>query len=93
MDRKIGIKNFLDSNVSDYVGSDKSEEVIIKAKIVMATGVKMKDSCHIVCAEMMKCDYLLTTDKGMLKYKSNTVKLVNPIEFIDLLNGGNENGE
>ena len=93
MDRKIAIKNFLDEHVSDYVGSDKSEEVITKAKKVMTTGVKMKDFCHIVCAEMMKCDYLLTTDKGMLKYKSNAVKLLNPIGFIDLLNRGNENDD
>ncbi|WP_225969091.1 hypothetical protein [Treponema pedis] len=50
----------------------------------------MKDSCHIVCAEMMKCDYLLTTDKRMLKYKSDAVKLLDPIKFIDLLSGGNE---
>lgn len=90
MDRKIAIKNFLDDNVSDYLGSEKSEEVIEKAKIVMAAGGKMKDSCHIVCDEMMKCDYLLTTDKRMLKYKSDTLKLLDPIEFIDLLNGGNE---
>ena len=92
-DRKIAVKNFLDTNVSDYIGSEKSEEVITKAKIVMAAGVKMKDSCHIVCAEMMKCDYLLSTDKRMLKYKSDTVKLLNPIEFIDLLNGGNESDD
>jgi len=92
-DRKTAVKNFLDDNVFDYVGSEKSEEVITKAKIVMAAGVKMKDSCHIVCAEMMKCDYLLSTDKGMLKYKSDTIKLLNPIEFIDLLNGGNENDD
>ena len=42
---------------------------------------------------LMKCDYLLSTDKRMLKYKSETVRLVNPIEFIDLLNGGNENDD
>ena len=93
MDRKTAIKNFLNDNVSDYVCSEKSEEVITKAEIVMATGVKMKDSCHIVCAEMMNFDYLLSTDKGMLKYKSDTLKLLNPIEFIDLLNGGNKNDD
>ena len=93
MDRKTAIKNFLNDNVSDYVCSEKSEEVITKAEIVMATGVKMKDSCYIVCAEMMNCDYLLSTDKGMLKYKSDTLKLLNPIEFIDLLNGGNKNDD
>lgn len=90
MDRKTAVKNFLDANVSDYISSDKSEEVIAKAEKVMATGVKMKDSCHIVCAEMMKCDYLLSTDKRMLKYKSDSVRLMNPIEFVDMLNGGNE---
>ena len=31
-DRKIAVKNFLDTNVSDYVGSEKSEEVITKTK-------------------------------------------------------------
>ena len=90
MDRKTAVKNFLDANVSDYISSDKSEEVIAKAEKVMATGVKMKDSCHIVCAEMMKCDYLLSTDKRMLKYKSDSVRLMSPIEFVDMLNGGNE---
>ncbi|MBO4547024.1 MAG: hypothetical protein J5700_05555 [Treponema sp.] len=90
-DRKNVVQNFLADNSSDCIGSDKSEEVIAKAEAVMATGVKMKDSCHIVCAEMMNCDYLLTTDKRMLKYKGGSVKLMNPIEFIDLLNGGTEN--
>jgi len=58
----------------------------------MTQGVKMKDSCHIVCAEMMDCDYLLTTDKRMLKYKDSHVKLINPIEFVELLNEDTENG-
>jgi predicted nucleic acid-binding protein len=57
----------------------------------MATGVKMKDACHIACAEMMNCDYLLSTDKRMLKYKSESMELLNPIEFIDLVSGGLEN--
>lgn len=92
-DRKNAVNEFLNKNVSDYIGSEKSEEVIAKAEVVMATGVKMKDSCHIVCAEMMNCDYLLTTDKRMLKYKRGRVKLLNPIEFVDLLNGGVENDE
>ena len=93
MDRKVAVKSFLDDNVSDYIGSDKSEEVFSRAEKIMGTGVKMKDSCHIACAEMMNCDYLLSTDKRMLKYKSDILKLLSPIEFIDLLNGENENDE
>ncbi|MBP5366402.1 MAG: hypothetical protein J6Y82_10880 [Bacteroidales bacterium] len=84
-DRKNAVTNFLNNNVSIYLGGEHSEEVIEKAEAVMAKRVKMKDSCHIVCAEMLKCDYLLTTDKRMLKYKDSKVKLINPIDFVELI--------
>lgn len=90
-DRKSAITKFLNENVLDYVGSDKSDLIATNAKKIMATGVKMKDACHIACAELMNCDYLLSTDKRMLKYKSNSIKLINPIEFLNLISGGAEN--
>ena len=90
-DRKSAITKFLNDNVFDYVGSDKSDLIATNAKKIMATGVKMKDACHIACAELMNCDYLLSTDKRMLKYKSNSIKLINPIEFLNLISGGAEN--
>ncbi len=89
-DRKSAITKFLNENVLDYVGSDKSDLIATNAKKIMATGVKMKDACHIACAELMNCDYLLSTDKRMLKYKSNSTKLLNPIEFLNLISGGAE---
>jgi len=89
-DRKSAITNFLDENVLDYVGSDKSELIKSNAQKIMDTGIKMKDACHIACAELMNCDYLLSTDKRMLKYKSDSIKLLNPIEFINLISGGAE---
>ncbi len=92
-DRKNAVVQFLNDNVSDYIDGSYAEQVIEKAERIMALGVKMKDACHIVCAEMMDCDCLLTTDKRMLKYKSSSVKLLNPIEFIDCLNGGVENDD
>ncbi len=85
-DRKESVDKFLSNNVSDYIGSDSIDTVMENAKRIMSTGVKMKDSCHIACAEMMKCDYLLTTDKRMLKYKDCAVKLINPIDFVKLIN-------
>ena len=54
-DRKSAITKFLNDNVFDYVGSDKSDVIAINAKKIMATGVKMKDACHIACAELMNC--------------------------------------
>ena len=90
-DRKSAITKFLNDNVFDYVGSDKSDVIAINAKKIMTTGVKMKNACHIACAELMNCDYLLSTDKRMLKYKSNSIKLINSIEFLNLISGGAEN--
>jgi len=52
----------------------------------MATGVKMKDACHIACAELMKCDYLLSTDKWMLKM----ITEITPPATIELLSRGME---
>lgn len=89
-DRKSAITKFLNENVLDYVGSDKSDLIATNAKKIMATGVKMKDASHIACAELMNCDYLLSTDKRMLKYQSNLTKLLNPIEFLNLISGGAE---
>ncbi len=89
-DRKNAVVQFLDDNVSDYIDGSYAEIVIEKAEAVMACGVKMKDACHIVCAEMMNCDYLLTTDKRMLKYHNSSVKILNPIEFVDCLYGGDD---
>lgn len=85
-DRKYTISSFLDNNVDDYVDSKQANFVLQNAKRIMATGVKMKDACHIACAEMMNCDYLLTTDKRMLKYQDSTIKIINPIDFVNHLN-------
>ena len=90
-DRKDSIQNFLNENVKEYIGSDKADSVIQEAQEIMKTGVKMKDSCHIVCAQMLKCDYLITTDTRMIKYKDGSTKIVNPLEFINLIYGGSEN--
>ena len=47
----------------------------------MATGVKFKDACHITAAIYAKADYLITTDKRMLKYSTDEIKLLNPVDF------------
>ena len=60
----------------------------------METGIKFKDACHIASAIMAKADYLILTDIRMLKYKTNEIILLNPIEFFthtpEEMEGGNE---
>ena len=53
-----------------------------KAAEIMQTGVKFKDACHVASAVYAKCEYFISTDKRLLKYKSEAIKMVSPIEFI-----------
>ena len=43
------------------------------------------DSLHIAYAESSNIDYFITTDKRLLKYKSNELSLTNPIDFVSNL--------
>lgn len=59
----------------------------VMANKIMETGVKYKDACHVASAIIAECDYLISTDKRLLKYKSDKIKLVNPIEFVGEMEG------
>lgn len=56
----------------------------------METGIKSADAHHTASAIIAKCAYLLTTDTRLLKYKTNKIQIIDPIEFIKQL-GGIEN--
>ncbi|MCC8046436.1 MAG: hypothetical protein LIP12_13235 [Clostridiales bacterium] len=83
--RKKAISEFIKKNTSEYIDADKAEAMSLEAKKIMDTGVKMKDAYHVACAVFASCDYFLTTDIRLLKYKTDRIKLMNPIEFINEL--------
>ena len=60
------------------------------AKEITATGVKSADAIHTACAILANCDYLLTTDDRLLKYKSEQIEIIDPIEFIKRIGGEND---
>lgn len=82
--RKGQIIDFIRKNTFVYVSDRTKESLEKKADEIMATGIHYKDAVHIACAIAAKCDYLLTTDARMLKYQSNEIKLINPLDFIAL---------
>ena len=49
---------------------------------IMNTGIKLMDACHVACAIIAGCDYFISTDKRLLKYQSDKIKIVNPISYI-----------
>lgn len=75
------VTDFIDKNTSAFVGVAHKTEIEDKAKEIMTSGIKFKDACHIAAAIYASADYLITTDIRMLKYKTDEIKLINPIEY------------
>ena len=78
--RKLNL-SFLD-NAKIYIAKDKLDDVLKVAYDVEKTGVKYMDASHIACAIISCCDYFITTDKRLLKYKTDKIKIMNPVDFI-----------
>ena len=80
--RRNTILDFITENAFAYVGDNHKEELEQTAAEIMKTGIKFKDACHVASAIYAKCDYFISTDKRLLKYKTDKVKMVTPIEFV-----------
>lgn len=76
------IEDFMNSNESYYVGSERDEVIAKIAEPIMQTGIKEKDAFHVACAIYAQCDYFITTDDRLLRYQTEQIHLVTPGEFI-----------
>lgn len=85
--RRKGIMDFIEENSAVHVGAGNNAKVDQMARDIMEAGVKYKDACHVASALLGDCEYLITTDKRLLKYKSDKMELVNPIQFLDEMEG------
>jgi predicted nucleic acid-binding protein len=82
--RKLSIRSFLVYNTSCFVSEEQNDEVIRIATPIIETGIKKNDAFHVASAIVSKCDYFITTDKRLLKYTDERIKLMNPIDFLDI---------
>lgn len=80
--RKNIIIDFIWENMTAYVGVERDEIISQKAAEIMKSGVKEKDAFHVASAICANCDYFISTDIRLLKYKSSEIKMLNPIEFL-----------
>lgn len=80
--RRKAIMQFVDIYTAAYVGLERRSEIEFMAAEIMNTGVKFKDACHVASAIYAKCGYFISTDKRLLKYTTDRIKLVTPIEFV-----------
>ena len=78
------IDGFIEENTEVYVDESYKEELDDIAAKIMATGVKVHDAYHVASAITAQCDYFLTTDDRLLKYRDERIKITTPDEFLRL---------
>jgi len=83
IDRKRAIIQFIDKYADYIVDVDRKNLIEERAQDIMSTGIKFKDACHVASAIFAGCDYFISTDKRLLRYKSEEIKLVSPVEFLE----------
>lgn len=87
--RRKAVEQFLSDHTSIYVDESYRDQAETLAEEIRATGVKPADAIHTACAILSKSDYLLTTDDRLLKYRSESIQIVDPTEFIRIMEGIN----
>ena len=80
--RKDTIRNFSYKCVK-YIGFENEKEIVKLANNIITSGVKEKDALHLACAIFSSCDYFITTDDRLLKFKPKNIRLINPTQFIN----------
>ncbi len=63
---------------------EENNSILRIAQKLEKISLKKIDTLHIACAIYAKCDYFITTDKGILKKakKVNEIVITDPINFI-----------
>lgn len=85
--RRNSIVNFISENIKGYVGEERADILKPMAENIMEQGVKEKDAYHVASAIYAKCEYFISTDIRLLKYRTDKIKLVTPIEFVVEMEG------
>lgn len=80
--KRAAISEFIQRNTAEYIDIDKADIIKSKAAEIMKTGIKIKDAYHVACAVYSSCDYFLSTDDRLLKYRTNAIQMFNPIDFV-----------
>ena len=83
------IDNFLRNYKKIYIGIEFAEILEEKVEKIMSTGIKNNDAFHIASAILSKSDYFLTVDDRIFKYNTNEIKIINPVDFIKILEVNN----
>lgn len=76
------IEEFVEEYSAIFVSDMNLDKIELLAEDIQSTGVKKMDSWHVACAIIAEAEYFLTTDKRLLKYKTDSIRMINPVDFI-----------
>lgn len=88
--KREAISEFMEANALYYVGMEHDKQVAEIAESIRLTGAKDMDAFHVACAIFSESDFFITTDDRVLKFQSEKVEIVTPVEFIRRME---ENGD
>ena len=77
--KSSAIEKWQDIAIEDV---DETPKIIEISKLIQQIGIKNADSLHIACAIFSGCDYFITVDKRVLKYKDERISILDPVAFI-----------
>lgn len=80
--KRTDIQAFVDQHANVFIGINKDREVRKLASEIMRFGVKLMDACHVACAMLAGCEIFFSTDKRLLKYQTDKIRIINPVTFI-----------
>ena len=80
--KRSSILRFVEDYAKEHVGHETTDYAQAIAAEIMQTGIKAADAAHVACAILANCDSFITTDKRLLKYKTDRIPLLNPVEFV-----------
>ena len=88
IDIKNKIFEFMKNNRTVHIGIENVQKLTEMTTEIMETGIKSNYAYHVASAIFANCNYFLTTDKRLLKYKSDKIILINPVDFVKILECG-----
>ena len=78
------ILDFIEANATGFIGTKRFNDIETITDEIMKTGIKKKDATHLACSMIAECDYFITTDKRVLKFVTDKIKIINPIGFVEM---------
>ena len=69
------------------VDCELADDILSKSHELMKLGLREKDSYHVACAIFSSADFFITTDAKILNKNIQGVRVINPVDFIFLMEG------